>query len=168
MLFWFMNSCFAIQPTLDALEWFEDRLKSISVRFIFRLSEDQITLIIAKHINYEMSGSQADEALDVEIEAMKRVLALVVRTMGHGTWPDSYTSIPVPKLGQNGLVGLYRDEVLRQGWHCRTVGLVSDRLFYANPVNMMSVPVYFTAIRNAFSYKIGPGHHLPDISRWSL
>ena len=147
-----------LAAALDALDRFEDKLKTVSLHSGFRLPEEQLSLVIEKHINCGMSIAQTAEALDGEIEDVNRTLAQEARTMGFKTWPEAYASISLPDLGHDGLVGLYRDEVLRLGRHCRQIGLVSDRLNQANPVKVMPVPEYLSAIRAASSYSIGPGH----------
>ncbi|MBS3779162.1 MAG: DUF885 family protein [Desulfovermiculus sp.] len=142
----------------QALDRFEDKLKNVSVRSGFRLPEERMSLVIERHITCGISIAQAAETLDREIEDVNRALAQEARTMGYKTWPEAYANIPLPELGQDGLVGLYRDEVLRLGRHCIQTGLVPDRLYQANPVQVMPVPGYLSAIRAASSYSIPPRH----------
>lgn len=143
---------------LDALNRFEERLMSVSSQSGFRMTPEKLALVVEDHINCGMPISEVNEILHDEIEAMKRVLAEMAKAMEHDTWQGAYASIAPPKVREDGLVGLYRDEVLSLGRHCGETGLVSGRLYDANPVKVMPVPGYLSAIRAASSYSIAPGH----------
>lgn len=143
---------------LDALGRFEKKLKAVSSLSGFRMPEEQLNCVIETHINCGMSLSQADEILDHEIDEMIQVLEKESKTMGDDTWQEAYARIPLPKMGDDGLVGLYRDEVLRLGRHFRESGLVTEQVYRANPVRVMPVPDYLSAIRASSSYSISSGH----------
>ncbi len=147
-----------LDRALEALDRFENHLKSVSAPSQFRLSADELTRVIEKHLNCQMSIPEAEEVLDLEIEAMTRVLARQAQRMGCGSWQEAYHSLPLPRLGNDGLVGLYREEVLGLGQSCRDLGLVGEGVYQANPVQVMPVPEYLSAIRAASSYSIPPGH----------
>jgi hypothetical protein len=148
----------SMAAALKALERFELRLKALPVHSEFRLPQDTLSRVIEQHFDSGMSLAQVEETLDDEIEAMNQILVKQARTMGHATWPQANAAMPLPKLGKDGLLGLYRDEVHRLGRHCRDLGLVADRMYQANPVRVMPVPGYLSAIRAASSYSISPGH----------
>lgn len=148
----------ALADSLAALDRFGEKLKTIPTHSQFRLPEEELSQVVQQHINCGMGISQADEVLDCEIESLNRVLAQEARAMGHTTWKEAYAEILLPQLGTDGLVGLYREEVLALGGHCKKLGLVSEGFYHANPVRVMPVPNYLSAIRAASSYSIWPGH----------
>lgn len=147
-----------LSPCLDALDRFEETLKALPVQSGFHLSDDLFSRVVAYHMHCQMSIKQISEMLDQEINDVKKILETESNAIGHSSWQHAYAEIPLPRIGQDGLVGLYRDEVHRLGHHCLATGLVSDEMYTANPVNVMPVPTYLSAIRAASSYSISPGH----------
>ena len=143
---------------LEALDRFEEHLKSVDAPSPSRLPADELTRVVEKHLHCQMSIPQAEEVLDLEIEAMNRVLVRQAQRMGYGTWQEAYSGLTLPRLGKEGLVGLYRDEVFHLGQSCLDFGLVGEHVYQANPVQVMPVPDYLSAIRAASSYSIPPGH----------
>ena len=147
-----------LSDALDALDRFEEKLKAAASPAGFRMSPEKLALVVESHIHCGMAISEVDDLLDREIDAMKGALAGAARETGCDTWREAYAAIPPPKAGKDGLVGLYRDEVLRLGRHCRETGLASGPVYDANPVKVTPVPAYLSAIRSASSYSIAPGH----------
>ncbi len=148
-----------LSSAVKALDRFEQNLKILAVRSEFVLPKEQLDRIIQTHINCGMDIQEANNALDFEIESITRVLEAEAKHRGHATWQAWYTaSIGLPTMGNDGLVGLYRDEVTRLGLHYKDFGLVTDRFYRTNPVKVMPVPGYLSAIRAASSYSISPGH----------
>jgi len=147
-----------LSSALKALDRFEQNLKSLAVQADFLLPKEQLAGIIRYHINCGMDLQEVNNALDLEIKSNTRVLEDEASHMGHDTWQAGYESIGLPTVGKDGLVGLYRDEVTRLGRHCKELGLVTDSLYRSNPVWVMPVPGYLSAVRAASSYSISPGH----------
>ncbi|WP_084681185.1 DUF885 family protein [Desulfospira joergensenii] len=147
-----------LSPSLEALDRFGECLKNLKVRPGFILPREKLDRIIDTHINSGMGIQEVNGELDLEIQAVNRGLKKEARKMGMKDWQEGYESIPLPKAGEEGLLGIFRDEVQNLGLHCRSSGLVSDRIFQANPVRVMPVPGYLSAVRAASSYSISPGH----------
>lgn len=147
-----------LSSALKALDRFEQNLKALAVRSEFVFPKEQLARIIQTHINCGMDIQEANNALDLEIESITRVLEAEANHMGHDNWQAGYESIGLPTIGINGLVRLYRDEVTRLGTHFKEFGLVTDRFYRNNPVRVIPVPGYLSAIRATSSYSISPGH----------
>jgi len=147
-----------LSSALETLERFKKRLQFLTVCPGFILPKEKLSRIIQTHINCGMDIREAGETLDIEIEEMMRVLQTQAGKMGHDAWQTGYETIPLPEMGKDGLLGIYRDEVHKLGLHCKSSGLVTDRLYRANPVRVLPVPQYLLAIRAASSYSISPGH----------
>lgn len=148
----------ALSNALDSLERFEKHLTSTCTTSNFRLPEEIIGQIVQTHMNCGMDVMETREVLDGEVAAMTRALTAAAEQMGENNWEAGYKKIPLPIVGADGLEGLYRNEVQQLGRHCYEAGLVIDPLYHDNPVRVMPVPAYLSAIRAASSYSIMPGH----------
>ena len=73
-------------------------------------------------------------------------------------WSDVLQEIPIPVLGEDGIVGFYRDEVERLAAHCLKEGWVSKDFVASCPVRVAPTPPSLSAIRAASSYSIPPKH----------
>lgn len=196
----------SLSNALESLARFKQHLTTTPAISNFRLPEEYIGQIVQTHMNCGMDVKETKEVLDGEVAAMTRALNTAAEQMGENSWEAGYQKIPLPVVGTDGLEGLYRNEVQQLGRHCYEAGLVPDPLYRGNPVRVMPVPPYLSAIRAASSYSImpghppsggtfyvinatdsqeakkdynieyqilaahetWPGHHLLDISRWSL
>ncbi len=147
-----------ISSSLDALDRFERHLKALSVRSDLIIPRELLACIIKTHINCGMGIQEINHTLDHEIESTTQILKAQSQRMGCNTWQEAYETICLPTVGKGGLVGLYHDEVTKLGIHCNHFGLVTDSLFKSNPVRVMPVPGYLSAVRAASSYSISPGH----------
>ena len=147
-----------ISPTLDALLRFKQDLVSQKTCSTYHLPKNLLGRIVTHHLNCGADIPQVNEILDLEITKMKAALSREAKTLGYDTWQEAYESIPLPDGSHDGIVEFYHNEVQRLGRHCRDTGLVQDRLYQQNPVKVMPVPEFLSAIRSASSYSIPPGH----------
>ena len=118
-----------LSAALDALLRFKQILASLKIRSKCLLPKRLLDRIVENHINCGMDIPQVNEILDLEIAKMTCRLHREARNLGCDTWQAAYESIPLPNHGQDGLVKVYRDEVLHLGCHCRDIGLVHDKLY---------------------------------------
>ena len=204
-----------LQPALTALDQFDDALQNVSLREDFLLPPDMLERILRFHIHCDLDIKEIGHTLDEEIDEMNRVLDHEARSLisarstiqcSDRPWSEALESIPMPTVGREGLVGLYKSEVDRLAKHCLDQGLVSPSLVSSCPVRVVAMPPFLSAIRTASSYSIRPwhpppqgvfyvlsnhapdeaqqryhreyrmiaahetypGHHVLDVSRWSL
>ena len=148
-----------ITSALIALDRFEDALLKVSTRDNFLLPKDLVDRIVRVHLNSGMDIQEADHELDLEIKEMQQVLNQEAKRFASGlSWERAYERIPLPEPKENGLIGIYQDEVNRLSRHCLDKGLVSPKLFYSCPVRVAPVPSFLSAIRTASSYSVPPNY----------
>jgi len=156
-----------LQPSLAALDRFDDVLQNVSTREDFLLPPDMLERILRFHIYCDIDIQEISHALDEEIDEMHRVLDQEAMSLlsdqpniqrSDRLWSEALESIPMPDVGKEGLVGLYKSEVDRLAKHCLDQGLVSPSLVSSCPVRVASMPQFLSAIRTASSYSIAPGH----------
>lgn len=154
-------------PALWALDRFEGALRNVSTRKEFLLPRDLLERIIRFHIHCDMDIQKVNHKLDQEIVKMRRILGEEARGLvpnlftdqsSNEAWLKALQDIPVPKLGENGMINLYKDAVNGLAKHCLDKGLVSPALFSSCPVRVAPVPSFLSAIRSASSYSIPPKH----------
>jgi len=107
-----------------------------------------------------MDIPEINHVLDREIEEMKQVLEREAQNIvsGQASWAEALKSIPMPAVGKEGLLGLYRSEVEKMSQHCLEQGLVSPEMVSSSPVRVAPMPPFLAAIRTASSYSIPPRH----------
>jgi len=156
-----------LQPALTALDRFEDVLQNVSTREDFLLPRDVLERVLRFHLHCNMDIQEIDHTLDQEIEEMQKILDKEARNFvsdrfeiqcSQQPWSEALKSIPVPAVGEEGLLGLYQGEVNRLVKHCLDWGLVSPSLVSSCPVSVASIPPFLSAIRTGASYSIPPGH----------
>jgi len=154
-----------LRHALTALDRFDDALKSVSTREDFLLPRDLLERILRFHLHCEMDIPEINRRLDQEIDEMQQILDQEARSLvshrfkGQGSyrlWSEALKSIPMPSLGEEGLIGLYQSEVNRLAKHCLDQGLVLPRLVSSCPVRVAPMPSFLSAIRTASSYSITP------------
>ena len=136
-----------MQTGLRALDQYESDLKKVSITPDFVLPRDLYQRILSTHIR---AGSidQVDEILNVEIADMEAVIREHLDT----------DPIPLPDSHEDGLIGLYQDEVSHLERHCRKAGLIPVHLRSCPPVRVAAVPDFLKPVRTASSYSIRPGY----------
>ena len=156
-----------LKPALTALDRFDEALQNVSTRQDFLLPRDLLERIIRFHIHCDIDIQEVDHTLDQEIAKMQQILEEEARSLvaeqfavqcPHPRWPEALRSIPMPAVGKEGLLELYKREVDRLAKHCLDQGLVSPRLVSSCPVRVASMPSFLSAIRTASSYSISPKH----------
>lgn len=157
-----------LKPALIALEGFEQAIRDVSVRENFLLEPDLLERVYRSHINTGMDIHEIRRETDLEIRQMQQIMNEAARSIlsgrsskqlsGQALWSEAVRHIPMPAVGKEGLIGLYRDEVSRLANHCLDNGLVSRERFASCPVHIAPVPAFLSAIRTASSYSIPPGH----------
>ncbi|MBD3305216.1 DUF885 family protein [candidate division KSB3 bacterium] len=153
-----------LQPALSALDRFEERLRTVSTREAFWLPSELLERVFQVHLRYEMTLQEITEMLDLEIAEMQHVMEQEARALnpdlpsGHADWAQVLRSLPMPMIGEEGLLGLYRAEVERLAQHCLDHGLISSEFITTCPVHVAPVPAFLSAIRTASSYSIPPKH----------
>jgi hypothetical protein len=156
-----------LQPALSALDRFEDAIRNVSTRKDFLIPRDLLERIIRFHIHCDMDIREANHKLDQEIDDMQRILDEKARGLvpnlftcqsAHEARLEALKHIPIPTLGEKGMIRIYEDAVNGLANHCLDKGLVSPALFYSCPVCVAPVPSFLSAIRSASSYSIPPKH----------
>lgn len=147
-----------------ALDRFEDKLKHISTREDFLLPNDLLEHILRFHLRCDMGINEINNMIDLEIDEMRRILNKEARgfvcqdNYPNGVWVEALKHIPLPVIGEEGLIGLYANEVNSLAGHCMGKGLVSPSLVSSCPVRVAPVPSFLSVIRTASSYSIQPEH----------
>lgn len=155
-----------LQRAQEALQRFADRLFALPIRSDFALPSELLQRIVQYHLNSGLDLKEAEEALDLEIAEMQRVMDEEARRLisnsqlasGHTLWTLAIRTLPVPTLGSDGLLGLYRVAVDHLAQHCADKKLISSSLVVDCPVNVAPVPSYLSAIRTASSYSVTARH----------
>jgi uncharacterized protein (DUF885 family) len=73
-------------------------------------------------------------------------------------WEEAVEDIPRRVVGDDGVPGVYRDEVDRLERHCLQRGLITPTLASACPVRVAPVPASLASVRAADAYSARPGH----------
>ncbi|MBW2638077.1 MAG: DUF885 family protein [Deltaproteobacteria bacterium] len=156
-----------LMPAFDALERFNESLLTVSTRENFLLQRELLERIFRFHLTCDMWIDEVGEALDEEIREMEKALERGRKSLSERTgadaetsrkWSDVLESIPIPALGEEGIVGFYRDEVARLAAHCIKEKWVSKDFVASCPVRVAPTPPSLSAIRTASSYSIPPKH----------
>ncbi len=155
-----------LKPAFDALERFNERLLAVSTRNDFLLPRELLERIYRFHLACEMEIDEVEHTLDEEIRETEAILEKEAESLSVGTgsgtenrkWPDVLREIPIPALGEDGIVGFFRDEVGRLAAHCLKEGWVSKEFVTSCPVRVAPTPPSISAIRAASSYSIPPKH----------
>jgi hypothetical protein len=153
-------------PTaITALDRFGEALRKVDTRRDFRLPRELLARVLRAHINCGLDVPEINETLDREIEEMLSVLSREAGNLSSDTvkrsppsWSAMLKSIPIPAVGKDGLLGLYRDEINKLTEHCLAQGLVSPGLVAACPVRVTPMPSFLAAIRTGASYSMPPGY----------
>ncbi len=149
----------ALNTALAALDRFEYTLLKVDTRSYFHLSTALVERIVDFHLNCKQELSDINHILDQEIHEMQALISdLSGSPAGDLSRSTIFDKIPLPEIGREGLLGLYRTEVSRLAKHCLDNGLISADLFRTCPVRVEPVPAYLSATRTASSYSIPPKH----------
>lgn len=153
-----------LKSAFDALERFNERLLALSTRGDFLLPRELLEQIFRFHLSCDMGIDEVEEELDEEIREMEKALTREAENLSDSDretrlkWPEVLESIPMPELGEDGIVGFYRDEVARLAAHCINEGWASEDFVASCPVRVAPTPPSLSAIRTASSYSIPPKH----------
>ena len=156
-----------LKPAFDALERFNERLLAVSIRNDFLLPWELLERIFRFHISCDMGIDEVEYTLDEEIRETEATLEREAKSLSDRTgpapevrrkWSDVLQEIPIPVLGEDGIVGFYRDEVERLAAHCLKEGWVSKDFVASCPVRVAPTPPSLSAIRAASSYSILSKH----------
>jgi len=152
-----------LKASLEALERFETTLQKVPTIPGFRLRRDFVEKIYHSHLGMGMNLEAIMQELDLEIETMTCFLEKEAARIDKASseprpWRQIVADMPLPKIGEGGLLELYRDVVKRLTRHCLDEELISSELMAAYPVIVAPVPSYLAAIRTASSYSISPSH----------
>jgi hypothetical protein len=149
----------ALNTALGALDRFEHTLLKVATRSNFLLPVELVERIVGFHLNCNLTLPEINQVLDQEIHEMQTAISdfsgSPAKDLSRSTVFDK---IPLPEIGKEGLLGLYRAEVSRLAKHCLENELISPGLFRTCPVRVESVPSYLSATRTASSYSIPPRH----------
>ncbi|MHC4458995.1 MAG: DUF885 family protein, partial [Planctomycetota bacterium] len=148
-----------LNTALAALDRFERTLLKVATRSNFNLPVELVERIDGFHLNCNQELPEINQVLDQEIHEMQAAIS----DFSGGPAEDLsrstvFDKIPLPEIGKEGLLGLYRTEVSRLAKHCLDNGLISPELFRTCPVRVEPVPSYLSATRTASSYSIPPKH----------
>ena len=149
----------ALNTALAALDRFEHSLLKVATRGNFHLPVERVERIVGFHLNCNQKLSEINQILDQEIHDMQAAISdFNGSSAGDLSRSTVFDKIPLPEIGKEGLLGLYRAEVSRLAEHCLDNGLISPDLFRTCPVRVEPVPSYLSATRTASSYSIPPKH----------
>lgn len=158
-----------LKHALSALDRFENVLKTVPTRDDFILQRDLLERVIRFHLNCNMDLEEIIATLDQEIHEMKQIMKMeasrlvsnkISNQYSNQLWSKALEYIPIPAIGNDGLIGLYQDEVNKLARHCVDQGLTSHKEVSFCPVCVAPTPPYLAAIRTASSYSI-PAKHPP-------
>jgi len=148
-----------LAPVLEALDRFGEHLRRVPTTGNFLLGRELLERIVHHHMGCGMDIEEAYQELEMEILEAEAIMDREAWNIHPGrSWPEVLDSMSPPSLPEGGLVGLYRETVLKLGQHCVEQGLVTERLFAACPVQVEPMPSYLSAVRSASSYSMPPGH----------
>jgi hypothetical protein len=156
-----------MRSALAALGRFEDNLHRVSTREDFLLQRDLLEQITRFHLQCGMSVEDVGCVLDQEIEETQEILMKEARELFSGQtsilhseqiWLEVLRNIPLPRVDEQGLVRLYKEELSRLAKHCIDQSLVLPRLVSSCPVDVLPIPGFLSAIRVGASYSIPPRH----------
>lgn len=153
---------------LSALDHFEATLRNLTVTNDFRLDQPLLERIVRSHLNCEMTLAEADDLLDREIAEMIQILEAEAAKLlptpptalrpKRPDWQEAIALIPLPRVGPDGWIGLYRRQVDHLAQHCVHQGWLPQPLVAACPVRVTAVPQFLSAIRTASSYSVVAQH----------
>ena len=148
-----------LNTALAALDRFEHTLLKVATRSNFLLPVELVERIVGFHLNCNLALPEINQALDQEIHEMQAAISdFSGSPAGDLSRSTVFDKIPLPEIGNEGLLGLYRAEVSRLAKHCLDNGVISPELFRTCPVRVEPVPSYLSATRTASSYSIPPKH----------
>jgi uncharacterized protein (DUF885 family) len=154
-------------PAIRALDKFENKLLGVLTREDFVMPGDLIERIIFSHINCRMNEDEVNNILDQEITEMRQAISEISKEIiGNNITKEVpfklllniIESIPLPVIGEGGLIGLYRNEVMSLARHCLEHKLLTPEMFVSCPVSVSPAPLYLSEIRTSSSYSIHPLH----------
>jgi hypothetical protein len=141
-------------PSLDALEIF---LCEANTTPDFRMPESLVQKIIRGHLNCRLDIPSIQAILDSEIhDAQSDLKRLATVIAGGAPWEAVVERIPLPAVPDEGLVAVYRDQVMQLAKHCLSWGLLTGKALVDCPVHVHPVPAFLSAIRTASSYSVKP------------
>ncbi|HPQ44449.1 MAG TPA: DUF885 family protein [Syntrophales bacterium] len=146
-----------LETSLPALERFKEMLLSATTREDFLLPHDLLERIYSSHMACDVGLEEIREILDREICQTKETLDWEAGCL-FADWSEVLRGIPMPTLGKEGIIGLYRGEVEKLAQHCLDRGWLSTELYAACPVTVAPMPAFLSAVRSASSYSISPVH----------
>ncbi|MDY7034487.1 MAG: hypothetical protein SVY10_21625, partial [Thermodesulfobacteriota bacterium] len=148
-----------LEPVLHAIDQFEKHLLQISTYDNFLMDPDVYERVISHHIGCKIGTETVRQELNQEISDMEEIMEREARQLGpYSSWAEAIESQPMPPLPEDGLIGLYRKEVLALEEHCIEKGMVKKDLLRSCPVCVEPVPSSLTAIRSAAAYSMPPGY----------
>ena len=143
-------------PGLDALE---DFLKKAKTKLDFRMSGSLVEKIFRSHLNCRLDIPSIQVLLDLEIRDMQSVLKKLAAVIEKdSSWEAAVEKIPLPTVPDEGLVGMYHDQVMQLAKHCLSTGILSENTLTDCPVQVLPVPPFLSTIRTASSYSVRPDH----------
>ncbi len=157
-----------IGRSISALDHFETTLRNLTVANNFRLDPQLLERIVRLHLNCGMSLAEADDLLDREIAEMNQILEAEATKLlpspaaaprpQRPDWREAIALMPLPRVGPDGWIGLYRQQVDHLAQHCVQQDWLSEQMVAACPVRVIPVPQFLSAIRTASSYSVVAQH----------
>lgn len=146
-------------PALAALGRFEAALRQLPTTRRFHLPAERFERLIRYHLNTGMDVETVKASLEVEIRQTRRLLNRIThRRFGDASLEAAYSQIPLPEIGTEGLLYLYRREVDRLAQFLEKAAILPVASPHACPVRVKPVPAFLSATRSASSYSIPPKH----------
>lgn len=141
-----------------ALKVFHEALQEVTCIEECRLPEVLLERIVDAHLDCRAPVAEIESILNDELAEMEEVLAREAQKLsGRSSWIDAVREMPFVEVAGEGLLELYRQELLEMEAHCRCIGLVPFDLQNAR-LQVRTVPETLRAIRASDSYAAAPGH----------
>jgi uncharacterized protein (DUF885 family) len=145
----------ALSETMTVLAEFEKFLEHMTVSNDFLMPADVTKRIFHYHLDTGRDLTSIEKCIDDEITAME---CLLHNVYGTTKWSAALKAIALPKIGGEGVIGLYKSAVNRLLNFCLKNELIPPGLNISCPVRIKTVPAYLQAIRTASSYSIMPDY----------
>ena len=144
---------------LEALDRFEQDLRSLAGPSDFRPGKGLFDRIVRRHLGWGKGLKEAREEIEDEIHLAEENLKKEAANLLPGAdWPKALSAIAIPELPPGGFLDLFREEIEKLAAHCAKLGVIAPDAGRGASPRVAPVPPYLSAVRTASSYSIPPGH----------
>lgn len=149
----------AKRTVLDALEGFDQHLKTAGTAGDFRLPQDLYARIADHHMGCRMGLEEIARHLDREIEETAHLLIQSAARISPGKpWLAVYHDLPEPEADPNDAAAPYREVIARLKRHCLDRGIIVEKETAGCDVEIQTIPEHMMPVRANAAYSMPPGH----------